>query len=546
MNTLPARLLCAFAAFFIVLLPAHAQRMPQDNWYHHEDWRGGMGDPRGVALAADGTVYVADYDKDQIHVFDADGAFVRQWGSHGSGDGQLSRPCALALGTNGLLYVADSGNHRIQVFEPDGTPVQSWGSEGTEDGQFNYPYGLAVAADGTVYVADTHNHRVQAFTSDGSFLRTWGTEGTLPGEFEYPSGIAVGSDGLVYVTSWWGGRIQVFQPDGTFVRQWSWVDWFYEGGESLAIGNDGLIYVGGWSFSVYEPDGTKLKEFDSVDARGVAVDEAGTLYLAGDGKVSVYRRGYRTTGESPPNVASQPAVLSAAQRPGSTWMDIDYVVHDADSAAVTVGALAFMDGNNDLDSVIPMTTFVENSDTNLGANIPTGQERKLTWNVSADWNTAFGEVEVEVLANDGRDLVDFHFITIPSNGPDPELTISRSPVLDSDLLSCWYWLIATGDGAINLVSGKVYGVESPYVGAVLADTSATTSDGREFLFERMGVAEATADQVQRCKEASTPGTVNRWTPTFQVGPGDRPKQINEYGFDTGNWGSDARWVVPVR
>ena len=42
---------------------------------------GELNTPRGVAVAADGTIYVADSGNNRIEVFGADGQFVRQWGS---------------------------------------------------------------------------------------------------------------------------------------------------------------------------------------------------------------------------------------------------------------------------------------------------------------------------------------------------------------------------------------------------------------------------------------------------------------------------------
>ena len=69
----------------------------------------------------------------------------------------------MAVAADGSVYVADRGNHRIQKFDADGVFVTKWGSSGTGNGQFNLPFGVAVAADGSVYVADRGNHRIQKF-----------------------------------------------------------------------------------------------------------------------------------------------------------------------------------------------------------------------------------------------------------------------------------------------------------------------------------------------------------------------------------------------
>nr|MBC7244204.1 pre-peptidase C-terminal domain-containing protein [Chloroflexota bacterium] len=91
------------------------------------------------------------------------GTFLARWGSLGVGDGQFWFPCGVAVAPDGTLYVADTDNDRVQRFSATGAFLGKWGSPGAGDGQFWYPCGVAVAPDGTVYVADTGNDRIQAF-----------------------------------------------------------------------------------------------------------------------------------------------------------------------------------------------------------------------------------------------------------------------------------------------------------------------------------------------------------------------------------------------
>jgi hypothetical protein len=234
--------------------------------------------------------------------------------------------------------------------------------------------------------------------------------------------------------------------------------------------------------------------------------------------------------------------LNVAQRAGLPYLDIDYCVWDQDSTNLSVAALAFVNGSNTLGNVLRLNTLVEGTSSNLGPNIAANVTNRLTWNAAADWATDYGNVAIEILANDGAGLLDFGYITIPSNGPDPALTIDKSPLTQQDLLSLWYWLVATNDPAINLVSGKVYGVSGAYSGKTLAQTTNTTADGRAFLFERLNVRPATSAEVSRAMQASTPGVTNKWTPRIY---GDRRLNVNQYGFDTGAWGTNAWFVVPL-
>jgi hypothetical protein len=77
---------------------------------------------------------------------------------------------------------------------------------------------------------------------------------------------------------------------------------------------------------------------------------------------------------------------------------------------------------------------------------------------------------------------------------------------------------------------------------ILAMGSTTTKLGRDFIFQRMGLREATAAEVTRAEEAGTPGVINQWEPKFKVGPDERPAKVNAYGFDTG---ADGYWAVPI-
>ena len=87
--------------------------------------------------------------------------FVTKWGLYGVGHGQFSNPKGVAVASDGSVYVADADNHRIQKFTSSGVFVTNWGKYGIRYEDFGQPRGVAVATDGSVYVADTLNHRIQ-------------------------------------------------------------------------------------------------------------------------------------------------------------------------------------------------------------------------------------------------------------------------------------------------------------------------------------------------------------------------------------------------
>lgn len=226
---------------------------------------------RDIAIAADGTIYVADSQNHRVQVFSPDGAFLRSWGAYGTVDsgnapgGTFNEPWGIAVGPDGSVYVADTWNHRIQKFSADGSFINTWGVPGLAEqpDQFWGPRGIAVDSDNRVYVTDTGNNRVVVFDAAGNFETQFGTNGINPGEFDEPVGIAVSGDGLVFVADTWNQRIQVFQADGaggfSFLREWTVSAWYGQSINNkpfLALDAANNVYI-------TDPDGYRVLMFDS-------------------------------------------------------------------------------------------------------------------------------------------------------------------------------------------------------------------------------------------------------------------------------------------
>lgn len=271
--------------------------------------------PRGIAIAADGTIYVVDSRNVRVEIFDSAGQYVAQFGGEGSGPGQFARfpgaggggPGGIAIGDDGRLYVADTWNHRIQVFTADGAFLFAWGSffDAQDDpnaaqaspGQFYGPRGIDVH-DGLVYVTDTGNERVQVFTPEGEFVRMFGLTGSGDGQLLEPVGIVVAADGTVLVADSHNARIARFTGDGAWLGAWPAPDWtgqrFFE--PYLALGPDGTLYASASPLAailVFAPDGTQLPNLIAPELRqpfGLAVTPDGRQVLVTDGAINAVVR----------------------------------------------------------------------------------------------------------------------------------------------------------------------------------------------------------------------------------------------------------------
>ncbi len=222
--------------------------------------QGQFDSPRGVAVAPDGSLYVVDMLNARVQQFAPDGSFVRQFGALGHGDGQLWReggrgPTGIAVGADGAVYVADTWNYRIVKFAADGTFVKAWGTYANivsvppvgdrKEGLFG-PRGLAFGPNNDLFVTDTGNGRIVVYGPDGTFRREFGTKGSGAGQLDEPVGIVVSSDGSrVYVADSNNARIAVFDGQGKAVAQWPVTAWqdksFFE--PYLALDAEGNVYA---------------------------------------------------------------------------------------------------------------------------------------------------------------------------------------------------------------------------------------------------------------------------------------------------------------
>lgn len=178
----------------------------------------GMNEPGSLALDRENRLlYVSDVALDQVLVYDADSLkLLRKIGTTGHNHelttpGDLAKPSGVAVDADGNLYVCDTLNNRIEVFDADGKFIRAFGKEGDGPGYFSRPKGIAIDGDGHIWVADGMQDRVQVFNSDWRLLISFGGHGLLPGQFQGLVGIAIDNNNRVFTSEIYPGRVQQFR-----------------------------------------------------------------------------------------------------------------------------------------------------------------------------------------------------------------------------------------------------------------------------------------------------------------------------------------------
>jgi serine/threonine-protein kinase len=219
------------------------------------DWGSANGrhfsNPTAVAVDGSGNIYVADQSNSRVVKLSATGQIIAPWGTGDSGASSLNAPIALALDGDGNLWVLDASTPPLHELSPQGKLIKQ-----LEPGNFSSSifYGIAVDSRGHIYVTPGVSGGVSVFSASsgsGAYpadpISSFGTYGGQHGQLRSPGGIALDQQGDIYVADTGNNRIAVFAPSGRWL---------------FAIGHKGK--------------GTG--DFDAP--QGIAVDGRGNVYVA--------------------------------------------------------------------------------------------------------------------------------------------------------------------------------------------------------------------------------------------------------------------------
>ncbi|MBB4133186.1 NHL repeat-containing protein [Xanthomonas sp. 3075] len=173
--------------------------------------------PIGVAVDAQGCVYVADTYNDRIRMIAPDGQVRTLAGGAlpGMADGvgeqaRFDTPTDLKVDAHGVVWVADMRNDAIRRIAPDGSVSTLIGGDPANLSPLLYrPMALAITHDGVLYVGDASG-RVLQVTRAGHVVTMSGADEMQ--RMSRPAGIAVDARGAVYVSDAGSARVHRLVP----------------------------------------------------------------------------------------------------------------------------------------------------------------------------------------------------------------------------------------------------------------------------------------------------------------------------------------------
>jgi uncharacterized protein (TIGR03437 family) len=239
--------------------------------------------PQAVAVDAAGNFYIADRANNAVRMVTAKGVISTIAGNGTAGSGgdngaaasaTLNGPQGIAVDAAGNIYVSDTGNARVRkisngtITTVAGNGTQGYGGDGgaATGAMLNTPLGLAVDKAGNLYIADLGNNVIRRVANGTIATFAGSTQGfggnggpALSARLSGPQGVAVDASGNLYITDTLNASVRVVTASGTIAN------------------------VAGTGIPGYSGDGGPASKAQLGSPTGIAIDSAGTLYVADSG-----------------------------------------------------------------------------------------------------------------------------------------------------------------------------------------------------------------------------------------------------------------------
>ncbi len=259
-----------------------------------------------VAVSASGDVFISHLSASRVRRVDAETGEISTIAGNGlfgfGGDGGVATSAALnfsggtsggvALDADGAVYIADTGNGRVRRVDPITGVITTTASN------LGQPVDVAVGPDGSLYVADTQSHVVRKIAAQSlaaTVVAGTGSAGysgdngpATAAALNLPINVAVDSAGNILIADAFNSRVrrvdavthEIPTVAGTGV-------WGYSGDGGLATNAD----MTPWSVTVTSTDdiiigdrsANRVRRVDAVSQIVTTIAGTGTAGFSGDG-----------------------------------------------------------------------------------------------------------------------------------------------------------------------------------------------------------------------------------------------------------------------
>ncbi|MDR3694169.1 hypothetical protein [Mucilaginibacter sp.] len=273
--------------------------------------------PTGIAVDADGVIFVADKQNNLVRVISAQGVVNSLNNTTSAGFSNVKDsvtfnfPTGVCTDASGNVFVADQSNGAVRKITTAG--VVSTFATG-----LNAPAGTAADASGNIYVASSGGNVIFKITAKGvtSVFAGTGVRGAINGPgnaatFNQPQALTIDAGGNVYVADEGNNLIRKILPDGTVstlagsgaagAANGAGASASFDKPAGITVDASGNLYVGDSNnnlirkitpagvVSTYAGTGAKGSENGALTAatfnnpQGVAVDQYGRVFVADTG-----------------------------------------------------------------------------------------------------------------------------------------------------------------------------------------------------------------------------------------------------------------------
>lgn len=256
----------------------------------------GLSFPYSVALDAAGNMFIADFGNQRIRRVDAATGIISTVAGDGtfgfSGDGgpatnaSLANPVSVAVDVNGNLFIADFSNSRVRRVDAATGIISTVAGNGnfgfSGDGgpainaRLFGPWGIALDAFGNLYFADRNNNRIRRVDVVTGIISTFAGSSAFGGTGDGGPATSASIARPVGVGFDAAGNLFIAEFDRRLIRR---VD-AATGIISTVAGNQGTGFSG---------DGGPAIAASLSDPYDVAIDASGNLFIADSGNFRIRR-----------------------------------------------------------------------------------------------------------------------------------------------------------------------------------------------------------------------------------------------------------------